>query len=114
VYVSVCVYVCVCVSVCVFVCSLCLCVCLYVCLCVYVCVCVSVCVSLCMTVFVCLCVAVCVFFLFIHIQHATLHSNTTCFTVKYPQYGYSYIYLHLCTISSIFYSYGRFTFCFLI
>ena len=45
-------------------------------------------------------------YLFIDIQHAPLHSNTTCF--KYSQY--SYIYLDLCTISSIFYSYGRFIF----
>jgi hypothetical protein len=35
-------------------------------------------------------VCVCVFF--INIQHAPLHgSNTTCFRVKYSQYGYMYL-----------------------
>jgi len=69
---------------------------------------------------VCVCMNVCmyvriflfIFYLFIDIQHAPLQSNTTCFTVKYSQY--SYTYLHLCTIYCIFYSYGRFTFGFLI
>jgi len=50
-------------------------------------------------------VLACVFFLIIDIQHAQLHSNTTCFRVKYSQYGY-----HLCRMSSIFYRYGMFTF----
>ena len=37
------------------------------------------------------CVCVFFFYLFINIQHAPLHSNTTCFTVKYSQYGYIYL-----------------------
>jgi hypothetical protein len=52
---------------------------------------------------------VCVFF--INIQHAALHSNTTCFMVKYLHCGY--IYLHLCTISSTFYRYNEFIFGFI-
>ena len=71
--------------------------------CVSVCVCVRV---LCVGVFVSVCVCVCVsvfFYLFIGVQQAPFQYNTTCFTVKYSQY--SYIYLHLCTISSIFFSY---------
>ena len=59
------------------------------------------------------CVMNCFFlYFFIDIQHAPLQSNTTCFYVKFSQY--SYVYLHLCTISSIFYSYGKFTVDFLI
>ena len=35
---------------------------------------------------------VCVYFyLFIDIQHAPLHSNTTRFRLKYSQYGYIYL-----------------------
>jgi hypothetical protein len=34
---------------------------------------------------------VCVFFITINIQHAPLHGNTTCFTVKYSHYGYIYL-----------------------
>ena len=36
-----------------------------------------------------LCLCVC--FLFIDIQRAPLQSNTTCFRVKYLQYGYIYL-----------------------
>ena len=37
--------------------------------------------------------SVCMCFFFINIQHAPLHSNTTCFRVKYSQYGYMYLQL---------------------
>jgi len=45
---------------------------------------------------VCVCVYECVgecvfFYLFINNQHAPLHSNTTCFTVKYSQFGSIYL-----------------------
>jgi len=54
---------------------------------------------------VCLC-GLFIYF-FIDIQRAALQSNATYFRVKHLQY--IYIYLHVCTISSMFYSYGRFT-----
>jgi len=65
----------VCVGVCVGAC-MCVCVCVYV----FVLICVS----------VCMCVCGCIFF--IYIQHAPLHSNTTCFWVKYSQHGYVRIF----------------------
>ena len=100
--------VCVCVCVCVWVCvcvgvSLCVArvrVCVWVCVCVCVCLCVRACVRMCVCVCAraCVCVRVCVrvcargcvcvwvFYLFIDIQHAPLHSNTTCllelFTIR--------------------------------
>ena len=55
---------------------------------IYICVCVCVCVYMCLWGWV----GVRVCFL-INIQHAPLHSNTTCFRVKYSQYGYMYLQL---------------------
>jgi hypothetical protein len=83
----VCVWVCVCVWV--WVCGLCVWV-----VCVGVCVCVWVYVGVCGCVCVWVCVGVCVwgcFFIIIILQHAPLHGNTTCFTVKYSHYGYIYL-----------------------
>ena len=48
------------------------------------------------------CVVWCFFLFFINHQHAPLHGNTTCFWVRYLQYGYIY-----------FYRYSKFTFSFL-
>ena len=49
---------------------------------------------------------------FIDTERAPLQSNTERFYVKFSQY--SYLYLHLCTIFTILYCYGRFTVGFLI
>ena len=66
--------------------------------CVNGCVCVWVGGWICVCVCGCVCVGVwvngCVFFI-IDIQHAPLHSNTTCFRVKYSHYGHIYSYLPL-------------------
>ena len=59
-------------------------------------------VSILMCVCVCVCVRVC-FYLFIDFQHAPLHINTTCCSVKYSLYCYIYLpctfvqALRLCT-----------------
>jgi len=68
---------------------------------VYVCVCVCVCMSVCL----CMCVCVCGCMLFNLLPHSMLHYNVTLHTLQLNIHNtVTYIY-HLCTISSIFYSY---------
>jgi len=119
--VCVCLYVTMCARVCV--CGVgecargCVGVCVCVCLCVRVRVCAHVCVRVCVHVRGCMCVrvCVCVCVLFIYLLPINmLHYKVTLHVLQLniPN-TFTYIY-HLCTVSCIFYRYGRFTVGFLI
>jgi len=67
----------------------------------YICVRVRACIRPSVCVCVCACARIFYFYLFIEIQHAPLQSNTTCFRVKYLQYGYMYLHFFILVINQL-------------